>query len=110
MSPHTYRWYAAERAIQTFKNYLSAGLASCNPKFALREWNKTIPQYVLALNLLHNTRMNPKIAAYTYLFGNFDFNKSPLTPPGTCISTRKKLSIERLEDFIKGICGQYDNH
>jgi hypothetical protein len=27
--------------------------------------------------------VNPKLSAYAYLNGNFDFNKMPLSPPGT---------------------------
>ena len=27
--------------------------------------------------------MNKKLSAYSYLFGNFDFNRIPLAPPGT---------------------------
>ena len=34
-------------------------------------------------NFLRNSRVNPKLSSYTYLFGNFDFNKTPLVPLGT---------------------------
>jgi hypothetical protein len=32
---------------------------------------------------LHSSRVNPNLSAYAYLNGNFDFNKTPLAPPGT---------------------------
>ena len=37
----------------------------------------------LTLNLLCGSRANLKLSAYAYLYGNFDFNKTPLAPPGT---------------------------
>ena len=37
--PSTHRANAAERAIQTFKNHLKAGLASTDPKLPIREWD-----------------------------------------------------------------------
>ena len=42
------------------------------------------------MNLLRNSRVNPKLSAHAYLFGNFDFNKSPLLPPGTKIIVHAK--------------------
>jgi hypothetical protein len=38
-------------------------------------------QAELTLNLLRSLRVNPKVSAYAYLNGNFDFNKTPLAPP-----------------------------
>ena len=37
--PHIHRRNAAERAIQTFKNHLLSGLATCNSKFPIAEWD-----------------------------------------------------------------------
>lgn len=80
-----YRRNKAERAIRTFKNHFLAGLPSCNQSFPFAEWNCLIPQMVLALNLLHPLRLNPKLSSYAYLFWNSDFNRCPLAPPGTRI-------------------------
>ena len=90
--PHIHRRNSAERAFQSFKNHFSAGLASCNDKFPLREWNRLIPQVQITLNLLHNARANPKLSAYAYVFGNYDFNKCPLAPPGTHVVVHSKLN------------------
>ncbi len=81
--PHVHRRNAAERAIQTFKNHLLAFLATCDPDFPVSEWDRLLFQAELTLNLLRNSRVNPRLSAYAYLFGNFDFNKTPLAPPGT---------------------------
>jgi hypothetical protein len=42
-----------------------------------------LPQATLTLNLLRTSRINPTISAATQLFGQFDFNRTPLAPPGT---------------------------
>jgi hypothetical protein len=81
--PHSHRRNAAERAIQTWKNHFCSGLATCDPKFPLSEWDLLMPQADLTLNLLRSSRRQPKLSAYDCLNGVFDFNRSPLAPPGT---------------------------
>jgi hypothetical protein len=81
--PHVHRRNSAERAIQTWKNHFCAGLATCDPKFPLTEWDLLMPQADITLNLLRSSRRQPKLSAYACLNGNFDFNKTPLAPPGT---------------------------
>jgi hypothetical protein len=81
--PHVHRRNSAERAIRTFKNHFLAVLAGADPQFPVAEWDRLLPQTELTLNLLRNSRVNPKLSAYAYLFGNFDFNATPLAPPGT---------------------------
>ena len=88
--PNIHHCNAAERAIQTFKNHFLAGLSSCNPKFPLREWDRLIAQAVITLNLLRNSRINPKLSSHAFLFGNFDFNKCPMTPPGMQVVVHSK--------------------
>ena len=83
--PHIHRRNAAERAIQCFKNHLLAILAAADPNFPISEWDRLVRQAVLTINLLRNSRVNCKLSAYAYLFGNFDFNATPLAPPGTRI-------------------------
>ena len=85
--PHTHRANAAERAIQTFKSHFTAGLASVDPEFPVTEWDRLLDQAFITLNLLRTARVNPKLSAHTYLFGNFDFNSTPLAPPGTKVVT-----------------------
>ena len=76
---------AAERAIKTFKEHFKAGLASVNPNFPLSEWDRLLPQANITLNLLRNARVNPKLSAYSYMYGEFNFRATPLAPPGTKI-------------------------
>jgi hypothetical protein len=81
--PHLHRQNAAERAIQTFKNHFVAGLCSVNKQFPMHPWCELLPQATLTLNLLRTSRINPTISAATQLFGQFDFNRTQLAPPGT---------------------------
>lgn len=92
MPPHSHRRNKAEQAIQTFKNHFSAGLASTDPSFPVSEWDRLLPHAVITLNLLCNSRVNNKLSAYAFLFGNFNFNATPLAPPGTKVVIHKKPS------------------
>ena len=88
--PHLHRRNAAERAIQTFKHHFLAILASCDPEFPIAEWDRLLGQAETTLNLLRNSRQNPKLSSHAYLFGNFDFNTTPLAPPGTRVQVQLK--------------------
>ena len=59
--PGQHRRNAAERAIRSFKNHFLAGMALCNPKFPIAEWDHLLDQAVLTLNLLQASRVNPKL-------------------------------------------------
>jgi hypothetical protein len=87
---HVHQRNAAERAIQTFKNNFLAFLSTCDPAFPVTEWDLLLFQAELTLNLLRSLRVNPKLSAYAYLNGNFDFNKTPLAPPGTKVVVHLK--------------------
>ncbi|KAI2491412.1 Reverse transcriptase (RNA-dependent DNA polymerase) [Fragilaria crotonensis] len=80
--PGLHRRNAAERAIRTFKNHFIAGLCSVDKKFPLHLWDKLLPQAETTLNLLRGSRINPKLSAYAQLHGHFDYNRTPMAPPG----------------------------
>ena len=54
---------------------------------------RVMPVAVLTLNILRPSHINPVNSAYNELWGNFDFNKTPLAPPGCLI-----LAHERAQD------------
>ena len=83
--PHHHRRNSAERAIRTFKNHIIVGLTTCDPAFPLREWDRLIDQGELTLKLLRNSRVNPLLSSWAYLFDNNDFKNIPLVSPGTKI-------------------------
>ena len=91
--PHTHRANSTERAIQTFKSHFIAGLCSLDPNFPINEWDRLLHQAFLTLNLLRTARANPALSAYAYLFGNFDFNSTPLAPSGTKAMVHIKTNV-----------------
>ena len=88
--PASHRANAAERAIRTFKNHFKACLASVNPDFPIKQWDRLLEQGEITLNLMRSARANNKLSAYSYLFGIFDYNKTPLVPPGTKVLVHTK--------------------
>jgi hypothetical protein len=48
-------------------------------------WDRLLPHAVIALNMLRTSRINPRISSATYIFGQYDFNRAPMAPPGTRI-------------------------
>jgi hypothetical protein len=83
VAPYKHRVNAAERAIQTFKAHFKAGLASCDPDFPATEWDRLLKQAEITLNLLRSSRRQPHLSAYEAVWDRFDFNRTPLAPPGT---------------------------
>lgn len=49
--------------------------------------------------MLRSSRINPLLSAYAYLFGNFDFNQTPMAPPDTKVVAHKKPSDHRIWEF-----------
>jgi len=53
-------------------------------------WCRLIRQAEITLNLLRASRINPRLSAYAQLSGAFDYNATPLAPPGIkCIIHEK---------------------
>ena len=82
-APYLHRLNPAERAIQSFKNHLISNLHGCDKQFPAYQWCRIIEQCEMTLNMLRRSRINPKLSAYTQLFGVFDYNATPLAPIGT---------------------------
>ena len=91
--PHVHRRNAAERAIRTFKNHFISGLCSTDRNFPLHLWDRLLPQALLSLNLLRSSRINPKLSAWAQVHGAFDFNRTPLAPPGTRVLIHEPSTV-----------------
>ena len=87
VTPYKHRYNQVERGIQTIKSHFKAALATVDPNFPLSEWDRLIPQANITLNLIRSTRCNPKLSAYSCVFGTFNFLAKPLNPPVTKIVT-----------------------
>ena len=86
-----HRQNTTDSAIRTFKDHSIAVRTVCDPKFPACLWCRLIRHAEIALNLLRTTRIQPKILAFTLLYGLFTYNRTPISPPGTKILVRKKL-------------------
>jgi hypothetical protein len=93
--PHVHRRNAAERAIRTFKNHFIAGLCSTDKNFPLHLWDRLLPQAIMTLNLLRGSRINPNLSSWAQLHGSFDYNRTPLAPPGIRVLVHEKPTIRR---------------
>jgi hypothetical protein len=89
----------AERAICTFKDHFLAILAGVNSAFPLYLWDLLLPQAELTLNLLHQAMLNPRISAWEFFQGPFNFNKSPLGPFGCRVLIHAKPATSQSWDF-----------
>ena len=80
---HEHRVNAAERAIQTFKNHVIAGLCTVHQAFPMQLWCELLHQAELTLNLLRSSHINPRLSTYAVLEGESNFDRTPLAPPVT---------------------------
>jgi hypothetical protein len=90
VSPYIHRRNAAERVIRTFKSHFIAGLATTDGQFPTHLWFRLVHQATITLNLFRNSRLNKKLSAYAQVFGPFNFDATPLAPPGTRIVAHEK--------------------
>ncbi len=63
-------------AIHTFKNHFLLILAGVDAAFPPYLWDLLLPQAELTLNLLQQATLNPRISAWEFSQGPFDFNKN----------------------------------
>ena len=50
-----------------------------------------VRRHLTELNILHPSRINPKISAYTQIHGVFGFNKTPLAPNGCKVVVHDRI-------------------
>ena len=84
------RTIAVERRIQTLKKHFISLSYGCDLTFLKNQWDRVLPVTELTLNMLRLSRINSAKSTYNKLWGNFDFNKTPLAPPGCLIVARKR--------------------
>ena len=70
--PDDHQQNRAEKSIQTWKDHFVAVLSGTAPTFALHLWCQITPQAKRQLLLLRQTKFNPKVNAYTHLYGQHD--------------------------------------
>ena len=70
------------------------------------EQDHLISQANITLNFLYNTRTNPKLSAYSYIFGNFNFMAMLLALLGTKVIRYTHPKKQGLQELNKEV-GQY---
>ena len=83
VTAYDHRQNLAERAIQTFKNHFISVLHGTDSAFPAHLWCRLLPQVNIQINLLRQSRINPRRSAYAELQGHFDFNSTPLAILGS---------------------------
>ena len=83
--PGNHRRNQAERAIQTCKAHFIAILAGVDDKFPLSLWCHLLEPTELTLNLLHQSKVVPKISAFAHVHGYHDYMKKAFAPLGCTI-------------------------
>jgi hypothetical protein len=58
--------------------------------FPLHLWDKLVPQALISLNSMRGSRINPKLSAWAQVHGNFDYNRTPIAPPGMHVLVHEK--------------------
>ena len=105
---HRRNW--AKRAIQAFKNHFIAGLCSTHPDFNLNLWDQLLSQAILTLNLLRPSRVNPKLLAHSQVHDPFNFEITPLAPPGIKVLAheqaegRESFAVHSYRGYYLGPC------
>ena len=61
------------------------------PTLIRENWDRLLEKADISLNLLRPSRLNPKFSAYSQLIGTFNYNITPMDPPGTRILLHDKL-------------------
>ena len=80
---HDHRQLPVECAIGTWENHMTSNLHGADKYFPAHLWCCTIDQVNIQVNLLRNSRINPRRSAYAELFCQYDSNACPLAPIGT---------------------------
>jgi hypothetical protein len=98
MPPGNHRRNQAERAIQTFKSHFISILAGVNDKFPFSLWCHLLQPTELTLNLLHQSKVAPKVSAFAHVHGHHDYMKKPFAPLGCAIEAHVKPDDRRTWD------------
>lgn len=69
-------------------------------------WDRLVPQAVITLNLLRQSHKNPAISAYQHVYGNFDYNKTPLGPLGCAVEMHESANRRKTWD-PRSVSGWY---
>jgi len=58
--------------------------------FPLHLWDHLTHQAVLTLNLMRGSQINLNLSTWAQVYGNYDFNTTPIAPPGIKVLVHEK--------------------
>jgi hypothetical protein len=90
--PNMHRTSPAKRAVHSWKNHFTVGIAGLPPLFPLAHWCQLITQSNAMLNMMRPCHLNPLLSAHKGLEGTFSFNATPIAPLGTEVLVHQKPS------------------
>ena len=89
-APHDHQLNSAERAVNTFNNQFLTILAGCDKLLPKYQWCQLVPQAVVILNVLQQSRISFKLSTHNQVFGKFNFQQTRLAPLGTKVITHER--------------------
>ena len=103
--PNNKRRNSAERANRTAENQVICCFAGADKSFDTKlNGHLLLPQAEITLNLLRESNTEPGVSAYVALRGIFDFNATPMAPPGCPVVVYNK---QRPKLAAHGVRGYY---
>jgi hypothetical protein len=88
--PDMHRTNPAKRAVRTWKNHFTAGIARLPPPFPLANWCQLTTQSNATLNMMRPCHLNPLLSAQEALEGTFLFDATPMALLGTEVLVHQK--------------------
>ena len=82
VTPNIHQKNIAERDIHTFKAHFLSVLAGLDPTFPKFLWDNLLVKTEITLNILRQATLNPRMSAWEYFNGAFDYAATPLGPIG----------------------------
>ena len=81
--PNDHHTNQPEKAIDTRKCYFPAGINGLNPIITMHLWCCLLPWSTQTLKLLRRSWIKPRLPEKAHTNGAFDYNQTPMAPPGT---------------------------
>jgi hypothetical protein len=91
---HDHQKNRAEKAIHTFKTHFISIQCGTDKEFPLHLWCQLLPQAEDTLNMLQTARLRPTVSAYTYLWGQHNYNANPFAPLGCKVETNVSPTVQ----------------
>lgn len=77
-APYNHRRKPAECAIGTFKNHFISIQVGTDKYFPSEQRYELLEHAEITFAMSRPSRLNPKVSAYTFTHGTFDFNRTPV--------------------------------